>query len=62
MRNEVDRRLDRRIVEINSGRSDLIAVADSVLVMYDYQDERPIAVSDELVRAIEAFEGHALRG
>ena len=48
--------------ESRYGPARLIAVADSVLVMYDYQDERPIPVSDQLVRAIEAFEGRPLRG
>jgi len=43
------------------GPGRLIAVADSVLVMYDYQDERPIPVSPELAAAIEAFEGRSLR-
>ena len=47
--------------ESRYGPARLIAVADSVLVMYDYQDECPIAVPDELVRAIEDFEGRQLR-
>jgi len=44
------------------GPARLIAVADSVLVMYDYQDERPIPVAAGLATAIEAFEGRSLRG
>ncbi|MBI3746134.1 MAG: acyl-CoA thioesterase [Chloroflexi bacterium] len=44
------------------GPARLIAVADSVLVMYDYQDEHPIPVADGLATAIEAFEGRRLRG
>ena len=44
------------------GAARLVAVADSVLVTYDYADERPIPVPDELADGIEAFEGRALRG
>jgi acyl-CoA thioester hydrolase len=44
------------------GPARLIAVADSVLVMYDYHDERPMAVPATLVTAIEDFEGRTLRG
>src|SRR5512146_3439604 len=43
--------------ESRYGPARLIAVADSVLVMYDYQDERPIPVSPELAAAIEGCEG-----
>ncbi len=39
----------------------LIAVADSVLVTYDYETEHPIPVPASLVAAIEAFEGRRLR-
>jgi len=39
----------------------LVAVADSVLVAYDYRAERPIPVRPALVGAIEAFEGRNLR-
>ena len=48
--------------ESRYGAARLIAVADSVLVMYDYADERPIPVPGILVEAIETFEGRALRG
>ena len=48
--------------ESRYGPARLIAVADSTLVMYDYQDERPIPVSPELAAAIEGFEGRRLRG
>lgn len=44
------------------GPARLIAVADSVLVSYDYRAERPIPVPLALVAAIEAFEGRPLRG
>ena len=40
----------------------LIAIADSVLVTYDYRAERPIPVPASLAEAIEAFEGRSLRG
>ncbi len=43
------------------GKARLVAVADSVQVMYDYVCECPIPVSDELVGAFEAFEGRQLR-
>jgi len=47
--------------ESRHGSARLIAVADSVLVTYDYQAERPIAVPPALVAAIEAYEGRRLR-
>jgi acyl-CoA thioester hydrolase len=40
----------------------LIAVSESIQVMYDYTAERPIPVSPELAAAMEAFEGRSLRG
>jgi acyl-CoA thioester hydrolase len=43
------------------GRSRLVAVAESVLVAYDYAAERPIPVAESLVEAMEAFEGRRLR-
>jgi acyl-CoA thioester hydrolase len=46
--------------ESRYGPARLIAVADSVLVMYDYQAERPIPVATGLAVAIEAFEGRRL--
>src|SRR3954452_15480773 len=42
--------------ESRYGAARLIAVADSVLVAYDYQQERPIPVPDDWRAAIEAFE------
>jgi acyl-CoA thioester hydrolase len=43
--------------ESRYGPARLVAVSDSTLVSYDYQDERPIAVPDEWRAAIAAFEG-----
>jgi hypothetical protein len=37
-----------------------VAVAESVLVAYDYAAKRSIPVSDSLVTAIESFEGRIL--
>jgi acyl-CoA thioester hydrolase len=39
----------------------LVAVAESVLVSYDYAAERVIPVPAELVELVEAFEGSVLR-
>lgn len=39
----------------------LIAIADSVLVTYDYRAGRPIPVPPALAEALEAFEGRPLR-
>jgi acyl-CoA thioester hydrolase len=46
--------------ESRFGPARLIAVADSVLVSYDYTDERPIPVPDEWRIAMETFEGTEL--
>ena len=43
------------------GAARLVAVADSVLVAYDYRAERPIPVPPALAEALEAFEGRPLR-
>lgn len=43
------------------GPARLVAIADSVLVSYDYSAERPIPVPPALIEAIEAFEGRRLR-
>ena len=45
--------------ESRYGPARLIAVADSVLVAYDYQDEQPIPVPDEWRIAMAAFEGRS---
>ena len=48
--------------ESRYGPARLIAVADSVLVSYDYQQECPIPVPDEWRAAMEAFESRSLSG
>jgi hypothetical protein len=40
----------------------LVAVSDSILVRFDYESERPVPLAVEHVAALEAFEGHRLRG
>ena len=45
--------------ESRYGPARLIALADSVLVSYDYPQERPIPVPDEWRAAMEAFEGRS---
>ncbi len=47
--------------ESRYGAARLIAIADSVLVSYDYSVERPIPVPAALATNIEAFEGRPLR-
>ncbi len=51
--------MEHRITAPDSryGRARLIAVAESVLVTYDYTAERPIAIPDALRAGIEALEG-----
>jgi len=44
------------------GPARLIAVADSVLVSYDYPEESPIPVPDEWRAAMEQFEGRDFSG
>ena len=44
------------------GSARLVAVADSTLVAYDYQQECPIPVPDEWRAAMEAFEGRSFVG
>jgi acyl-CoA thioester hydrolase len=44
------------------GPARLIAVADSTLVSYDYQQECPIPVPEEWRSAMEAYEGRSLSG
>jgi acyl-CoA thioester hydrolase len=46
--------------ESRYGPARLVAVADSVLVSYDYPGERPIPVPDDWRTAMEAFEGRSL--
>ena len=47
--------------ESRYGPARLIAVADSVLVTYDYGDDHPIPVPPPLAESIETFEGRRLR-
>ncbi len=47
--------------ESRHGPARLIAVSDSVLVSYDYREERPIPVPASLADGIERFEGRGLR-
>jgi acyl-CoA thioester hydrolase len=42
------------------GPARLVAVVESVLVSYDYRDERPIRVPDDWRAAIASFEGGSL--
>ena len=44
------------------GEPRLVAVSDSVLVRYDYAAARPVPLSAEHIRAMEAFEGRTLTG
>jgi acyl-CoA thioester hydrolase len=39
----------------------LVAISDSVMVRYDYATGRPSPLSDDIVAAVEAFEGRSLR-
>ena len=48
--------------ESRYGSARLVAVADSTLVAYDYQEECPIPVPDEWRAGIEAFEGRPFSG
>jgi acyl-CoA thioester hydrolase len=48
--------------ESRYGSARLIAVADSVMVSYDYREEHPIPVPDDWRAAIERFEGRPLGG
>ena len=47
--------------ESRHGPARLVAVADSVLVTYDYRAEQPIPVPSALAAALESFEGRPLR-
>jgi acyl-CoA thioester hydrolase len=40
----------------------LVAAARTVQVMFDYQAQRPVPVPDDLIAALEGFEGRGLRG
>ena len=54
--------LEHRLVAAIPGATPrLVAVSESVLVHYDYAAAASVALSDEHVAAIEAYEGRALR-
>ncbi len=54
--------LEHRLTAAQSryGDARLIAVADSILVIYDYRAERPIPMPEDLAAAMDAFEGRDL--
>jgi acyl-CoA thioester hydrolase len=43
------------------GAARLVATAEDVLVMYDYESERPRVIPDETIARLEAYEGRRLR-
>lgn len=55
--------LEHRITAPDSryGDARVVAVADSILVIYDYREERPIPMAADLAAAMDAFEGRDLR-
>jgi acyl-CoA thioester hydrolase len=54
--------LEHRLTACVPGQpSRLVATSESTLVRYDYTRDTPVALSDEFVAAIEAFEGRRLR-
>ncbi len=54
--------LEHRITAPDSryGPARLVAVSESVLVMYDYTAERPIPIPPDIAAAMDAFEGRDL--
>jgi acyl-CoA thioester hydrolase len=52
----------RLTARVGDGPARLVAISESILVRYDYANDRPVAISPEHRRAIEAFEGRALGG
>jgi acyl-CoA thioester hydrolase len=55
--------LDHRITAGTSahGAARLVALAEGVQVLFDYEADRPRPIPEELVARIEAFEGRPLR-
>ena len=54
--------LEHRLLACVKGEETrLVAVSESILVRYDYASSVPVALSPEVVAAIEAFEGRSLR-
>lgn len=56
--------MEHRITAPDSshGKARVVAIAESVLVTYDYTVGRPIPLPPALAAAIEDFEGRSLRG
>ncbi|MEA2609970.1 MAG: acyl-CoA thioester hydrolase, partial [Chloroflexota bacterium] len=55
--------LEHRLLAAVPGEAPrLVAVSESILVRYDYQTGRPVALSAAHIAAMEAFEGRSLRG
>lgn len=52
----------RMTAAVPGERPRLVAVSTSVLVRYDYATAAPVPIGDDIVAAMEAFEGRALRG
>jgi acyl-CoA thioester hydrolase len=51
----------RLTAAVGRGEPTLVAVSESILVRYDYARDAPVAVSAEVIFAIERFEGRGLR-
>jgi acyl-CoA thioester hydrolase len=55
-------RVEHRITASRDGEtSRLVATCRSVIVRYDYEQERPVPFTDEVVERVERFEGRSLR-
>ena len=52
----------RLTARVGDGPARLVAVSVSILVRFDYTNDRPVAISTQHRRAIEAFEGRTLGG
>jgi len=54
--------LEHRLTAAAGGAAPrVVAISDSVMVRYDYATGRPSPLSDDIVAALEAFEGRSLR-
>ena len=55
--------LEQRLTAPDSdrGRARLVATAEGVQVLYDYHSERAMVIPDDMVEALETFEGRSLR-
>jgi acyl-CoA thioester hydrolase len=55
-------RLEHRLTAARESEgARLVATCRSVIVRYDYEQERPVPFADEIVQRIERFEGRPLR-